>query len=100
LEDRRLDDFKPTVFVGFAKRAGELLFTGFGIGLFNMRGDALPAMALRPIAFDSGVWRLLTGVLEKIPRTRQRIFCFSSFKENLAIYTYSIYRIYLYQMNL
>ena len=67
LEERRRD-FKPTVFVGFAKRAaGELLVNGFDIGLFNVRGDALLGMASLLIAFDSGVWRLSTGVLAGTP---------------------------------
>ena len=39
-DDRRLECFTPTVFVGLIKLAGEPLFLGFCNGLFNVRGDA------------------------------------------------------------
>ena len=39
-DDRRLECFTPTVFIGLIKLAGEPLFLGFCNGLFNVRGDA------------------------------------------------------------
>ena len=71
LEDRRLDGFKPTVFVGFAKRPGELLFTAFDTGLFNMLGDALPRMDLPLEAFDSGVWKSPSSFVARTPKTHE-----------------------------
>jgi hypothetical protein len=60
LEDRRLEAFKVTVFVGFVKR-----------GLFSVRGDALPRMVLLLEPLGSGVRTTSAVVVARRPRTRE-----------------------------